>query len=183
MRYDVIGLNEVKTRERIYLPGYVCYRNTVTSDRHRGGTVVLVRRCLQSSVMCVDVKMKDQIWLRLSHLANVLLGFVYVPPTDSQYFNPISFSYMQEKIIRGEEENCRVLILGDLNARFGPSVRDILPSIVVPGSDNCTYPVIPDQVNRPNDNAQTMSTICMEQKLVVINNLKIGEKHFKSNLT
>ena len=70
--------------------------------------------------------MKDPIWLRMSLLSNVMLGFVYVPPVDSQYFNPNSFSYMQEKIMLGEEEDYKVLLMGDLkNTRFGTSVQNI----------------------------------------------------------
>lgn len=35
----------------------------------------------------------------------------------------------------------------------------------------------------PKDNANTMSTVCMEQDLLVVNDLKFNEKHYKSNLT
>lgn len=81
--------------------------------------VVLIRRYLQSSVTSVDTEMKDQIWMKLSLINNVLLRFVYVPPTDSQYFNPNSFSYIQEKSVCVKEENCHVLLMGDLDTRFG----------------------------------------------------------------
>lgn len=91
MSYDVIVLNEMKMNESISLLSYVCFRDTVRADGHWGGTVVLLRSCLQSSVLCVDFKMKDQIWLRLYLHSNVLLGFIYVPPIDSQYFHHNSF--------------------------------------------------------------------------------------------
>ena len=179
----MIGLNEVKTTECVSLPGYVCYRNTGRTDGHRGGTVVLVKRWLQASVMSLDVEMKDQVWIKLPVLSSVLLGFVYVPPTDSQYFNPNSFSYIQEKIISGKEENCSVVLLGDLNTRFGCGVRNILGNIRTPDCDNLAYPVIPDKINSANENANIMSTVCIEQSMVVLNNLKFNERYFESKLT
>lgn len=183
MNYDIVGLNEVKTNERISLPGYVCYKGGVRTDGHRGGTVILVKRALQSSVMGIDFKMKDQVWVRLSLLSNVLLGFIYIPPTDSQYFNPNAFSYIQEKISSGEEENCNVLLIGDMNTRFGNGVRNILTDTVNLGFRQLSYPEIPDQINVPNENANTMSTLCVEHNLVVVNNLKYDENLFKSKLT
>ena len=183
MKYDVIGLNEVKTNERVSLPGYVCYRNTGRIDGHKDGTVVLVKRCLQASVMSVDFAMKDRIWLKLSVLSTVLLGFVYVPPIDSQYFNPNNFSYIQEKIISGKEENCSVLLMGDLNTRFGYGVRNTLGNMSTLDGDNLAYPVIPDQTNSSNENVNIMSTVCIEQSMIVVNNLMFNEIHFESNLT
>ena len=182
-KYDIVGLIEVKTKERIHLPGYICYRKSDASDGHRGGTVVLVRRALQSSVISVDTSKVDQVWIRLTMLANVLLGIVYVPPIDSRYFNPKSFSDLQEKIIQEREENKNVLIMGDLNARFGVGVRDILPSISTRSNIDMSYPIINDPINRPNDNANTMSSICMDNNLIVVNNLKMEGIHFQSKLT
>ena len=181
--YDVIGLNEVKTDERVTLPGYVCYRKSKSTDGHRGGTVVFVKRFLQPFVMCVDFEMNDQVWIKLSLMSTVLFGFIYVPPADSHYFNPSSFSYIQEKIVSGEEENCSVLLMGDMNTRFGSSVRNIIDGLPICCPEQYTYPVIPDRVNSTNENASIMSTVCVEQNLIVINNLKFNDMYYASNLT
>lgn len=82
-----------------------------------------------------------------------------------------------------EEENCNVILIVDMNRRFGSSVRDIYPSLVAPLSTEISYPVIPDQVNMPNENARIMSTLCITQNLIVVNDIKYNEKHFESNLT
>lgn len=39
------------------------------------------------------------------------------------------------------------------------------------------------QIERPNDNAYIQTTMCMDTKLVVINNLKFGNKKFASKVT
>ena len=53
----------------------------------------------------------------------------------------------------------------------------------LPGSSDYSYPNIPDHVDRPNDNAYVLTTMCMDLKLVVINNLKFREKEFASRMT
>ena len=61
LQYDIIGLNEVKTTLRVSLPGYVSYRSVCNVSGHRGGTVVLVKNYLSSSVMKVDTTTQDQV--------------------------------------------------------------------------------------------------------------------------
>lgn len=40
LKFDVVGLNEIKTSERISVPGFVAYISD-ECDYNRGGTVVL----------------------------------------------------------------------------------------------------------------------------------------------
>lgn len=87
--------------------------------------MLVKRHIVHQYVMSVDTRMKDQVWLRLSLLSNILFGFIYVPPSDSQYFKPNSFSFIQEKIKWAENEGLGIMFMGDLNARFGASVRNI----------------------------------------------------------
>ena len=77
LKFDVVGVNEIKTSESVYF-GFVTYRSD-ECDHIRGGTVVLVERHLHQCVMSVDTSMKDQAWLRLSLLSNILLGFICSP--------------------------------------------------------------------------------------------------------
>ena len=182
LKFDVIGLNEIKTNERVSVPGFVTYKSGECDD-NRGGTAVLVKQHLHQCVMSVDTSMKDQIWLRLSLLSDVILGFIYVPPSDSQYFNPNSFSFIQEKIKWCEEEGLGVMLMGDLNARFGASVRNIPVTAGIPDCYSYTYPVIPDPVEKISYNASILSTICIDQGLLVLNNLKSGNKYYESRLS
>lgn len=45
LKFDVVGLNEIKTSERVSVPGFVTYRSD-ECDHNRGGTAVLVKRHL-----------------------------------------------------------------------------------------------------------------------------------------
>ena len=178
----MIGLNEIKTSLSISLPGYVAYKSTTTGSGHRGGTAVLVRRVLHTSVVYMDTGTEDQVWMRMACIPGVLLGFVYVPPSDSTYFSPAQTSAIQERMKMASLDN-RCFIIGDMNARFGGSVSDLSSRISIPDAHLYIYPFIPDSVSAPNDNAIAISAICAESKLLVINNLKTADQHFESKLT
>ena len=179
-QYDIVSLNEIKTDMAVSLPGYVGYRNTQQNLAHRGGTVVFVKNHLSQFVSSVDLSVDDQVWLKLDCVPTVLFGFCYVPPSDSPYFTHYSFAAIHERIV--DSESSSVIIIGDLNTRFGASVRNVLrndPSV----SDAFTYPIIPDNVVNPNDNALVLSTLCKDNDLLVINNLKSESKHFVGGKT
>ena len=97
LKFDIVGLNEIKTSLRVSIPGFVTYKSD-DCDYNRGGMVVLVKRHLHPYVTSVGTSLKDQVWLRLSVLPNVVFGFIYVPPYDSHYFTPDSFSFIHEKV-------------------------------------------------------------------------------------
>ena len=122
--YDVISLNEVKTGLTISIPGYVCYKSKAATSEasHRGGTIVFVKNYLARQIYNIDTSMIDQVWLNIRCVPNVTFGFCYVPPSDSPYFTPLSFVNIHEKIIDCIG-NIKFCIIGDLNARFGTSVR------------------------------------------------------------
>ena len=74
----------------------------------------------------------------------------------------------------------KMFIIGDLNVRFGASVRDLLINRVeAPKCRMYSYPTIPDDVRNPNDNAYMLSTLCMNSNLLVINNLKTTNHLFR----
>lgn len=75
---------------------------------------VLVRNRLWSSVFDIQL-LYDQVWLKLSCLPDVCIGACYIPPADSPYFNPSSFSDLQEQIL---DSGNRVMIIGDFNSRM-----------------------------------------------------------------
>ncbi len=41
-----------------------------------------------------------------------------------------------------------------------------------------SYPYIPDDIETPSDNAELLSTICIDNTLLVVNTLKYQDKHF-----
>ena len=180
-QYDIVSLNEIKTSLCVSLPGYVEYRKTQKNFAHRGGTVVFVKNCLSQFVMSVDFGAEDQVWLKLKCVPTVLFGFCYVPPSDSPYFTHHAFAAIHERVV--DNDNSRVLIMGDLNARLGTSVRCVLDDEPQVNHTLFTYPLIPDEVANPNDNAYILTTMCKDNDLLVINNLKYDTKHFVGGKT
>ena len=51
------------------------------------------------------------------------------------------------------EETLIFCIIGDMNARFGSSVRSIPSRSIDSNIQACTYPTISDDIPSPNDNA------------------------------
>lgn len=179
--YDVISLNEVKTQMPVLFPGYVSYKSDVRGSKERGGTVVLIKNYLFKDIASVDTSVKEQVWLKFRSMPKCLFGFVYIPPSDSEYYSHDSFASIQEKLRTSDsEEFC---IIGDLNARFGTCIRDLPRDIGIQNHENYTYPVLPDDVRAPNENASILSSICEEPKMLVLNNLKTTVNHYMSKKT
>lgn len=175
--FDVICLNEVKTSLFVSLPGFVTYRSSIAGSGDRGGTVVCIRNSLSYLIHTVDVSIGDQVWLQFKNMQGILFGFCYIPPSDSPYFSQSSFASIQEKLCSDHIKGC--VLIGDMNCRFGKTVRNLIDT----QNGVYSYPVINDDVNYANDNAELLAAICRENDLVVINNLKAPNKHFKSNKT
>ena len=132
--YDIICLNEVKTPCNVTISGYIPYRSKAVNGAasRRGGTIVFIKNYLSKYVYNVDLGIVDQVWLQLHCVPNVMFGFCYIPPSDSTYFSPQSFVNLHEKMVdyRGNIDFC---IIGDMNARFGSSVRNISLRSNTPG--------------------------------------------------
>ena len=146
LRYDIVVLNEVKTSLHVCLPGYVSYMSYNKNCSHRGGTTIMLTNAISREVTVMDTSVPDQVWFQLRTVPKVVFGACYVPPSDSPYFTHGEFASMQERIMDNDRDYA-YLILGDMNARFGGSVRRIVTN------NTYTYPYIPDDVNTPNDNA------------------------------
>ena len=177
--YDVICLNEIKTSLPVHFPGYIAYVSRCMGAEHRGGTCIFVRRWLSAYVTIVDLSISDQVWLRIDCVPNVLFGFCYIPPSDSPYFNLSLLSSIQEKVKSfGGIGGC--ILLGDFNARFGIGIRDVLTRN---GLFQYSYPFVPDPIPSPNENAQVLLGLCIDEDLLIVNNLQTSEKYFQSALT
>ena len=181
-KYDLISLNEIKTPLPVSLPGYVTFTSSVRGTPERGGTVLLIKNYLSKWIANVDTSVEDQIWLQLSIAPRCQFGFCYIPPADSQYYSHESFSAIQEKIC-SNYTHPECLFIGDMNTRFGRLARELPSLSEVPNHDQYSYPVLPDEINVPNDNAFILSSMCKESKLLLLNNLKTPKKHYISGKT
>ena len=177
--YDLISLNEIKTPLKMSCPGYISLTSRDMSNPSRGGTCVLIKNQLISQVSGLDLSIPDQVWLQLKYLPGILFGFVYVPPHDSPYFSETSFSAIQEKLKTVSSVN-ECIIVGDINARLGKKLRELPDDLDI---NELSYPTIPDPIQTANANANIIYSMCCEEKLAIVNNAKIKNKHFNSKLT
>ena len=102
-----------------------------------------------------------------------------MPHSDSEYFSYAQLSSIQEKIKSNDCGNGCILI-GDMNTRLGSSINKLPGQI---GLTRYSYPIIPDPVATPNDNATAMLGICVDEHMLAINNLKTPDSHFTSDKT
>lgn len=140
----------------------------------------MVKNYLAKHITNIDYSTNDQIWLKLRCVPNVSFGFCYIPPDDSEYFTQQSFAAIRERVSDGD---CQYIIMGDLNCKFGKYVRELPALSDIPNAHSYEYPILPDCVNNPNDNAYVLSTICIDNKLLVLNNLKLPTNYFRSEKT
>ena len=122
--------------------------------------MVLVKNRLLRNIKSVDSSVLDQVWIMFRNTPNVEFGFVSVPPSDSQYYCYDLFAAVRNKLSNPYCDTQHV-ITGDMNTRFGSAVRNILQEIEIPSKTRFSYPVIADDVNTANDNADIMSTLCI----------------------
>ena len=180
--YDIISINEIKTPLSLSIPGYRCYKSVNVKEVHRGGTALFIKNYLTPFITNMDQSVPDQVWVQLSCVTGVAFGFCYVPPSDSPYFNHQSFSAIQEKIESFDGDK-KFVVIGDFNARFGSSVRNLPIKSKIPDAHLYTYPSLPDDVTIANDNAYVLGTICSDNNLLVLNNLSNVTKLFRGGKT
>ncbi len=179
INYDIICLNEVKTNLPVFFPGYTSYVSCDIENYNRGGTCVFVKNSLNSYVFDVDNNTVDQVWFKLKCVPEVLFGACYIPPSDSEYFNYANLSKIQERLkINRCNNGC--FIIGDMNCRLGQSVKEFSGAL---GYRAYSYPVVTDPIPTSNDNATAMLGVCVEEKLLVVNNLRTSNEHFMRKKT
>ena len=99
LEFDIISSNEVKTPLSLTFPGFVSFRSFDKTNAHRGGTCVFIKDYLSKYISDVGTSIIDQVWIRFRYISSILLGFCYVPPSDSPYFDQSLLSEIQEKTL------------------------------------------------------------------------------------
>ena len=116
----------------------------------------------------------------ISHLV-LYLDFVTSlrQPLNIILYSNVSFASMQEKVRHSGGIDGYVLV-GDFNARFGVTVKDIPCLAEVANNTLYEFPSLPDSIHQSNENAKVLRGICVEDGLMVFNNVKVHEQqHFK----
>ena len=168
-KFDVVVLIELKCSYVFSVPGFTVMRSDDRSQR--GGVGVLVKHKLMPSVFDVQL-LNDQVWFRLSFMPNVKFCACYIPPADSLYFSPTSFSDIQCQALENEG---KIILIGDVNSRMGDldrlqhAERGIAYSSNVDACENV--------------HGRTMINICGNLELYPINHLIFRGRKFKGTKT
>ena len=170
--YDIICLTEVKCTYPFSMQGFHCIRSLIISgEENRGGTAVLFKNNLWNQVY--DVKyFKDQIWFKLDKFKDLYFEAVYIPPRDSPYFTPDSFSYIHEMAC---DYDCNLVMFGDFNAR----IKDL--SVFNDNTQGISY--VQNIDNGINSNGKDLTDLCIACKLKPVNHLEYNKRHFEGMLT
>ena len=166
----------MKTPLEIHLPGYVCYRKKSDSS-HRGGSALLIRDALAKQVTQVRIPSAECILVSLKCLPNTTIATCYIPPNDSPYhsFGPIA--EIQAEMTRNPEQ--KIIVIGDLNARFGNERKGFLEEKYLPPQTKYTAQC--DDVRKPNSNARYIQSALKE--LILLNGLSTDNKELSGALT
>ena len=171
MKYDILWVSEIKSPTNANLPGYTAYRNKERYVNH-GGICLYVKNCLVRSISSVRFDGDDAIWLNFYFQPDISFGAFYIPPADSSYYTPQVFAKLQSKL-KTEVEMC--IVFGDFNAKI-----DCLNDLVT----NETRFRYPDQFQqRNNSHGAILKSICIDNNLLVANNLVTSTRTFDNGAT
>ena len=160
-KFDIVCLNELKCEYPFCVAGFRCIRSKiVTGDNKRGGVAVLVKETLWSYLYSVNAY-RDQIWFKLSIFPEYLFGSCYIPPRDSPFFSPESFSIIQENISGSAD---KIVLMGDLNSRITDLSVFNLPECNVSYSRN--------EDLGSNRNGRDLVNLCLSFHLRPVNHLQ-----------
>ena len=123
LKLDVLGLAETFLREEdeASVAGYVWYgRNREGCERASGGVGMLVRKELQSRLLC---QREGVVWMELKLREGrkvAAVGVMYANPEGVRTADTEDqFEEVQEEVGRLQEEGYEVIVMGDFNAHIG----------------------------------------------------------------
>ena len=171
-KFNIVVLTEIKTSLKISCTGFKVYQHSAKQG-HRGGVALLMKPSVAKFMKKIDRSYENVISFELSILPNIVFVGCYITPSDSPYYDDAVFGYIQGLI---KNDECKsFLIMGDLNSRIGipTELRLNDKKLVYEGCEDLTQ----------NKNGKRLLQLCGENKLAVINNLRVGNTHYKSNLS
>lgn len=124
--YDFLCFVETKLDETdiISLPGFnfLSQPRKQTYIRKSGGICILVKENISKYIRHLETDSDYIMWISLDKkLTNtdehIILGIIYVPPTQSKYFNDEEILNLEREITSMCSSNKFVIITGDVNAR------------------------------------------------------------------
>ena len=171
-KYSLVFLTEIKTSLKISCTGFSIIQHSAKKG-HRGGVAFLIKPSLTKFISKIDRSYENVILMELSIMPNIVFVGCYITPSDSPYYDAAVFGYLQGLMKRDGSK--QFFILGDLNSRVGT------PTSLKCDDSYLQYVGCEDP--NLNLNGTSILRLCEENELAVINNLKYGDVHFKSNLS
>lgn len=126
--YDMFCVTETKldSTDIITVNGYT-FRSQPRKRRYirkSGGIGVFVKDSMNKYVELIETDSDYVLWLKLrknytNSNHDIIIGVVYVPPTQSNFFNEDEFELFQSEITKFCSEHDYVYLCGDINAQTG----------------------------------------------------------------
>ena len=171
-KFSFVILSEIKTSAKITCTGFTVFQHSAKQG-HRGGVAILMKPSISKYVRNLDKSYENVVSFELAIFPNILFIGCYISPEDSPYYDGAVFGHLQSLV--NNDRSKKVIIMGDLNSRIG------VPTNIFAGREKCVYEGVEDIT--VNKNGKCVLQLCEDNKLVILNNLKHGAKHFKSNLS
>ena len=130
--FDILCCSETKTDDTgvISILGYDCIMQSRKQKftRRSGGLCMFVKREICKHIKIIDTSSDYILWINInSKLTNLnedmLLGALYIPPTQSKYLNDDEFMTLEIEITAMTSQYKYAILTGDLNARTS-NLRD-----------------------------------------------------------
>ena len=130
-KYDIVCYQETKTDEFdiLSLPGFTTISQPSKQKYYRksGGLAVFVKDEISEdeiSDYCLHYKTESDyvLWMSIHKRIfqtneNVILGTIYIPPSQSRFYNEDEIAVLENEIISQCSNNKYVFINGDINGR------------------------------------------------------------------
>ena len=170
--YTFVFLSEIKTSAKISCTGFTVFQHSAKQG-HRGGVALLIKPGICKFIQNLDRSYENVLSFELSIIPGIIFVGCYISPDDSPYYDAAVFGHIQSLLKRDESKEA--FIMGDLNSRVG------VPDNLTIGSEKCVYEGAED--TSVNMNGRRILDLCVETRMVVVNNLKHGNRHFESKLS
>ena len=149
--------------------GFNVYQNSAK----KGHIALLVKHQLSQFVKNLDRSYENIISFELETLPDIIFLGCYITPKDSPYYDAAIFGYIQSVLKR--DTGKIVYVIRDLNSRVGKQSDAWFED------EKLEYCGCNDLI--VNENGKSLIDVCRETNTAVVNNLKYGDKHFKTKLS
>lgn len=172
-----------------------------TSKRGHGGVCLFIRHAIKEGVHILEKDNSGLIWVKLdknffSMTTDVCICFVYVPPSNSVYYNNHEIGYFEllEQGIRKYSNLGQIAICGDLNSRCGnrndilfddENLVNFIPTVDIDDLDQIQKHNLPARRsldNVCNSSGLKLLDLCQSCNLCIVNGRK-GDDAGIGNIT